>query len=329
MLCAEPSARDSAMQQLGQAMQTPNALSVCDWAQGEPVWDERIFERAAHKGRIGSPKSATPFLRGQFLAPPGRETTSKLRELRAADVPFGEAWSERRGHPGGLDVLRQRCTKTAVGRMQPAIAQLWNAAWRVLFMVDGNSVRPVAHGEAFFKFAMATCVAACHGAIDQAYGPSQCGARKHDGAGQMIAQVSAALVLAPDEAMVCTDATNAVASVLRSPIWLAAVDVRPRPAGVPQNLCGANHTMRRALGAGGIVVNRYMHRGAGRGGPERLPLRYMLAGAQGNELRRWGCSSAYSAAAVDVWGRLCRPGTTWSSTSCGRKLRGTVRRGQR
>ena len=28
-------------------------------AQGEPIWDERTLERAAYRGRIGSPKGAT------------------------------------------------------------------------------------------------------------------------------------------------------------------------------------------------------------------------------------------------------------------------------
>ena len=81
---------------------------------------------------------------------------------------------------------------------------------------DGIKTRPVVVGEALFPIAMATCFGARNAATDRAFGPCPFGARKHDGAGQMIAQVSAALMTAPEEAVVCLDARNALGAVLRS-----------------------------------------------------------------------------------------------------------------
>ena len=126
---------------------------------------------------------------------------------------------------GGIDALRQWCNAIAAGRVQAEALQLWTAAMlRPFYKSDGVAIRPVVCGEALFKFAMAASFSTCREAVDRAFGPDQFGARKQDGAGQMIAQVQAALMLSPDEVVVCIDATNAVGSVLRSTLWKAALD---------------------------------------------------------------------------------------------------------
>ena len=118
--------------------------------------------------------------------------------------------------------------------------RIWNAAMlRPFFKGDGISVRPVICGEALFKFAMAVCFAACSKQIARGLGRDQYGSRKQDGAGQMVAQVSAALTLAPEDVVVCTDAKNAFGSILRSTLWRSALDACPKLAGVMQPLIGA------------------------------------------------------------------------------------------
>ena len=152
--------------------------------------------------------------------------------------------------------------------MAPCTARLWSAAMlRPFFKSDGNAIRPVICGEALFKYAMAACFRACSKQIAKGLGRDQYGSRKHDGAGQMVAQVSAALVLAPEDVVVCTDAKNAFGSILRSTQWGTALDACPRLAGIMQHLFGAGSTMMWAEQADGSYKGLEMHRGTGQGGP--------------------------------------------------------------
>ena len=172
--------------------------------------------------------------------------------------------------------------------MAPSTIRLWNAAMlRPFFKNDGLAVRPVICGEALFKFAMAACFAACNKQIARGLGRDQFGSRKQDGAGQMVAQVSAALTLAPEDVVVCTDVKNAFGSILRSALWKAALDACPKLAGVMQHLFGAGATKMWAEQADGTYKCLEMHRGTGQGGPESMPLYCMMAGAQDCELARW------------------------------------------
>jgi hypothetical protein len=84
---AQAQARSPAVRQ---EVEGPNALTMEDAPAGEQVWDTKTLERAAYKGRVGSPKTAANILCGQAAVPAGPETTCKLRELICAPVPAGE-----------------------------------------------------------------------------------------------------------------------------------------------------------------------------------------------------------------------------------------------
>ena len=114
----------------------------------------------------------------------------------------------------------------------------------------------------------------------------------------MVAQVSAALVLAPADAVVCTDARNAFGSVLRSLLWKAALDACPRLAGVLQHLFGAGPTRMWAEKDEGDYECLEVQRGAGQGGLESMPLYCMAAARQGERLRSFARGKA---TAVRQW----------------------------
>ena len=106
----------------------------------------------------------------------------------------------------------------------------------------------------------------------------------------MVAQVSAALTLAPVDAVVCTDAQNAFGSILRSSLWKLPLDACPRLAGVMQHLFGAGPTRMWAEKEAGGYRCLEMHRGTGQGGPERMPLYCMAAARQCERLQTFARS---------------------------------------
>ena len=309
--------------------------------QGELAWGTKTLERAAHKGRIGSPKAAASILCGQAAVPPSPGTTQRLQTLISAPILYGEeeAMHKQRDrgrrleeerplvvankqviagalnlhaaaspgpggfrnsyiqavaeYPGGAEALRRWCNMVAGGNMPAASTRLWNAAMlRPFFKSDGVAIRPATGGEALFKFAMAVCFAARSKQVSRALGPDQFGSRKQDGAGQMVAQVSAALTLAPMDAVVCTVAKNVVGSILRSTLWKAALDACPKLAGVLQHLFGAGPTRMWAEQESGGYQCLEMHRGTGHGGPESMPLYCLAAAKQCERLQAFARSQA-------------------------------------
>ena len=91
-----------------QKTEGPNALVLLDASAGELIWDVKTLERAAYKGRIGSPKAAANILCGQAAVPAGPETTCKLEELIRAPMPPGEREEMQRQRDRGRLLRAER-----------------------------------------------------------------------------------------------------------------------------------------------------------------------------------------------------------------------------
>ena len=86
----------------------PNALALVDVPAGEPIWDTRTLERAAYKGRIGSPKAAANILCGQAAVLASADTTLRLQMLVSAPIPYGEQEATQKQRDRGRRLKEER-----------------------------------------------------------------------------------------------------------------------------------------------------------------------------------------------------------------------------
>ena len=86
----------------------PNALALVDAPAGELAWDTKALARAAHKGRIGSPKASANILCGQAAVAASPETTRCLQKLISAPIPYGEHEAMQKQRDRGRRLREER-----------------------------------------------------------------------------------------------------------------------------------------------------------------------------------------------------------------------------
>jgi hypothetical protein len=214
-------------------------------------------------GVIPSPTTADAILSKFTTQPMSAEDTAKLAHLchtalhsqnapnitikevkqRIWNLPAGSATGRsgtRTTHiacctrvPGGARAWQQWCHQWAIGRVPPAVVQIWaQPIFTPIPKVGGTlgEIRPIALFDTPFKLATGTTNDSLSQDIITACGGYQYGAGKSSGAQQLLSDATGLSVALPNHVFVNLDATNAYGNMSRPFTLQAIITKAPRLA---------------------------------------------------------------------------------------------------